>query len=153
MFLTPETTLLNLFISFPNKSIGTGSIDLLSKEGSVKVKIKKITREVLEKNMIAHHNYFKQYFTFFNFKILLFYNMKNTQLISVNELRETFINYFVENGHTKILSSPLIPSSDPSLLFTNSGMVQFKDIFMGNKRPTHSKVVTSQKCLRALRHF
>ena len=75
--------------------------------------------------------------------------MKNTQLISVNELRETFINYFVENGHTKILSSPLVPSSDPSLLFTNSGMVQFKDIFMGIKRPNYSKVVTSQKCLRA----
>ena len=75
--------------------------------------------------------------------------MKNTQLISVNELRETFINYFVENGHTKFLSSSLVPSSDPSLLFTNSGMVQFKDIFMGNKRPTSLRVVTSQKCLRA----
>ena len=49
-------------ISFPNKSIGTGSIDLLSKEGSIKVKFEKIALEVLEKNIVAHHNYFKQYF-------------------------------------------------------------------------------------------
>ncbi len=75
--------------------------------------------------------------------------MKNSQLITVNDIRETFINYFVENGHTKIPSSPLIPLSDPSLLFTNSGMVQFKDIFMGNEKPSSPRVVTSQRCLRA----
>jgi len=75
--------------------------------------------------------------------------MKNSQLISVKEIRETFINYFAENGHTKISSSPLIPLSDPSLLFTNSGMVQFKDIFMGNKQPNSPRAVTSQRCLRA----
>ena len=75
--------------------------------------------------------------------------MKKPQLITVNEIRETFINYFVENGHTKISSSSLIPSSDPSLLFTNSGMVQFKDIFMGKKNPISPRAVTSQRCLRA----
>ena len=72
-------------ISFPNKSIGTGSIDLLSKEGSIKVKFEKITLEVLEKNMIAHHNYFKQYFTFS--KIKNYFDVVNS-----GSFNEMFIN-------------------------------------------------------------
>ena len=72
-------------ISFPNKSIGTGSIDLLSKEGSIKVKFEKITLEVLEKNMIAHRNYFKQYFTFSKIKNYL-------DVVNSGSFNEIFIN-------------------------------------------------------------
>ncbi|OUW06441.1 MAG: alanine--tRNA ligase [Betaproteobacteria bacterium TMED156] len=75
--------------------------------------------------------------------------MKNSQLYSVNDIRETFINYFVEKGHTKIPSSTLVPLTDSSLLFTNSGMVQFKEIFMGNKNPASPRAVSAQRCLRA----
>ncbi len=72
-------------ISFPNKSIGTGSIDLLSKEGSIKVKFEKIALEVLEKNIVAHHNYFKQYFTFSKIKNYL-------DVVNSGSFNEMFIN-------------------------------------------------------------
>ncbi len=75
--------------------------------------------------------------------------MRITHLNSVNEIRKTFLNFFVEKGHRNVPSSSLIPSSDPSLLFTNSGMVQFKEIFMGNSEPLYPRAVTSQRCLRA----
>ena len=70
--------------------------------------------------------------------------------INTNEIRSTFFNFFTKNGHTKVESSPLVPLNDPSLLFTNAGMVQFKDIFIGSvKPPKIPRAVTSQKCLRA----
>ena len=64
-------------------------------------------------------------------------------------IRDTFRSYFKKNNHEVIESSSLIPASDKTLLFTNSGMVQFKDIFLGIKQPKFNRVVTCQKCIRA----
>ena len=72
--------------------------------------------------------------------------MKNMNL---SEIRNTFIQYFKKNSHKEIKSSNLVPDSDPTLLFTNSGMVQFKNIFTGVEKRDYDKAVTSQKCLRA----
>lgn len=65
------------------------------------------------------------------------------------EIRASFIQYFKDNGHTAVPSSGLIPKSDPSLLFTNAGMVQFKDIFLGNQACEYSRAASCQKCVRA----
>ncbi len=72
--------------------------------------------------------------------------MKNMNL---SEIRNTFIQYFKKNNHKEIKSSNLVPDNDPTLLFTNSGMVQFKNIFTGVEKREYNKAVTSQKCLRA----
>ncbi|MCI0528551.1 MAG: alanine--tRNA ligase, partial [Nitrospira sp.] len=66
-----------------------------------------------------------------------------------NEIREAFCNFFVQKGHTLVPSSPLIPLKDPSLLFTNAGMVQFKDVFLGKEARVYKRAVSSQKCMRA----
>ncbi|MDU1670361.1 MAG: alanine--tRNA ligase, partial [Bradyrhizobium sp.] len=67
----------------------------------------------------------------------------------VNEIRSTFLNFFAANGHEIVPSSPLVPRNDPTLMFTNAGMVQFKNVFTGvEKRPYH-RATTSQKCVRA----
>jgi alanyl-tRNA synthetase len=66
-----------------------------------------------------------------------------------SEIREAFCKFFVQNGHTLVPSSPLIPLKDPSLLFTNAGMVQFKDVFLGKETRTYRRAVSSQKCMRA----
>lgn len=70
-------------------------------------------------------------------------------LFSVSDIRSEFIKYFVENGHKHLDSSSLIPDNDPTLLFTNAGMVQFKDTFTGKKTLPFKRATTSQKCLRA----
>jgi len=67
----------------------------------------------------------------------------------VNEIRSTFINYFARNGHEAVPSSPLVPRNDPTLMFTNAGMVQFKNVFTGLETRPYSRAVTSQKCVRA----
>jgi alanyl-tRNA synthetase len=65
------------------------------------------------------------------------------------ELREKFLQYFERNGHTRVRSSPLVPGDDPTLLFTNAGMVQFKSVFLGEERRPYARATTSQKCVRA----
>lgn len=67
----------------------------------------------------------------------------------LNEIRSLFLSFFENKGHKILSSSPLVPHNDPSLMFTNSGMVQFKDIFLGNEQPQYSRATTSQKCVRA----
>ena len=66
-----------------------------------------------------------------------------------NELRRTFLDYFRERGHEVVPSSPLVPGDDPTLLFTNSGMVQFKDVFLGTERRAYTRATTAQRCVRA----
>jgi alanyl-tRNA synthetase len=67
----------------------------------------------------------------------------------VNEIRSTFLNFFARNGHEIVASSPLVPRNDPTLMFTNAGMVQFKNVFTGQEQRPYSRAVTSQKCVRA----
>ncbi len=68
---------------------------------------------------------------------------------TVNQIRSTFLNYFEKNGHKVVPSSPLVPDNDPTLMFTNSGMVQFKNILAGNETREYTRATTSQKSVRA----
>ena len=68
---------------------------------------------------------------------------------TVNDIRRAFLDYFAANGHEIVASSPLVPRNDPTLMFTNAGMVQFKNVFTGNETRPYSRAVTSQKCVRA----
>src|SRR4051812_33268148 len=67
----------------------------------------------------------------------------------VNDIRSGFLDYFVNNGHEAVASSPLVPRNDPTLMFTNAGMVQFKNVFTGLEKRPYSRAVTAQKCVRA----
>ncbi len=69
--------------------------------------------------------------------------------MKTTEIRQRFIRYFRNQGHQEVPSSPLIPGNDPTLLFTNSGMVQFKDLFLGEETRDYQRAVTSQRCVRA----
>ena len=69
-------------------------------------------------------------------------------MISAAEIRRSFLDFFAQQGHQIVPSSPLIPKDDPSLLFTNAGMVQFKKLFLGQEQRPYQRAVTSQKCLR-----
>ena len=66
-----------------------------------------------------------------------------------SDIRQAFLDYFAANGHEIVPSSPLVPHNDPTLLFTNAGMVQFKNVFTGVETRSFSRAVTSQKCVRA----
>lgn len=66
-----------------------------------------------------------------------------------NEVRSIFLNYFAKQGHKIVKSSPLLPANDPTLLFTNAGMNQFKDVFLGVEKRDYKRATTSQKCVRA----
>jgi alanyl-tRNA synthetase len=70
-------------------------------------------------------------------------------MTSVNDIRSMFLDYFVRNGHAEVASSPLVPQNDPTLMFTNSGMVQFKNVFTGLENRDYTRAVSSQKCVRA----
>src|ERR1700704_522637 len=65
------------------------------------------------------------------------------------DIRRTFLDYFAARGHTIVPSAPLVPANDPTLLFTNSGMVQFKDVFLGKETRTYVRAADVQRCLRA----
>ena len=67
----------------------------------------------------------------------------------VNEIRSKFLDFFAENGHEIVPSSPLVPRNDPTLMFTNAGMVQFKNVFTGVEKRPYQRATTSQKCVRA----
>ncbi|WP_458071805.1 alanine--tRNA ligase [Rhodanobacter sp. BL-MT-08] len=69
--------------------------------------------------------------------------------MKTSEIRSTFLDYFRSKGHTIVPSSSLVPSSDPTLLFTNSGMVQFKNVFLGSEKPGYVRAADVQRCLRA----
>ncbi len=65
------------------------------------------------------------------------------------EIRQGFLDFFKDRGHQIVVSSPLVPGNDPTLLFTNAGMVQFKDVFLGADKRAYSTATTSQRCVRA----
>jgi len=69
--------------------------------------------------------------------------------MNTKEIRKKFIDYFVSKGHAHVPSSSLVPANDPTLLFTNAGMNQFKDVFLGNEKRPYHRAVTAQKCVRA----
>ena len=66
-----------------------------------------------------------------------------------SEIRQRFLDFFARNGHQIVASSPLVPGNDPTLLFTNAGMVQFKDVFLGQDKRAYNRATTSQRCVRA----
>src|SRR5436309_5111684 len=66
-----------------------------------------------------------------------------------NEIRQRFLDYFAARGHRPVKGSPLVPANDDTLLFTNAGMVQFKDVFLGLEQREYKRATTSQKCVRA----
>ncbi|CAA7615846.1 alanyl-tRNA synthetase [Candidatus Terasakiella magnetica] len=68
---------------------------------------------------------------------------------TANDIRRTFLDFFAKNGHTTVASSPLVPRNDPTLMFTNAGMVQFKNVFTGIEKRDYVRATTSQKCVRA----
>jgi len=69
--------------------------------------------------------------------------------MKTRDIRKQFLDYFAENGHEVVQSSPLVPHNDPTLLFTNAGMVQFKDVFLGQEKRPYNRAVTAQRCVRA----
>ena len=70
-------------------------------------------------------------------------------MLTTNDIRARFLRYFEEHGHHIVSSSSLIPHNDPTLLFTNAGMNQFKDCFLGNEKRAYVRAATAQKCVRA----
>src|SRR5712691_10342273 len=71
------------------------------------------------------------------------------EYMSRRDIRRRFLDFFAKNGHEIVPSSPLVPANDPTLLFTNAGMVQFKDVFLGNETRPYKRAATSQKVMRA----
>src|SRR6201986_2267793 len=70
-------------------------------------------------------------------------------MTGVNEIRSAFLGYFAREGHDIVPSSPLVPRNDPTLMFTNAGMVQFKNVFTGLEKRPYVRATTAQKCVRA----
>src|ERR687894_605959 len=70
-------------------------------------------------------------------------------MMTGNEIREAFLKFFERHGHQRVRSSPLLPANDPTLLFANAGMNQFKDVFLGLEQRDYRRAASSQKCLRA----
>jgi len=70
--------------------------------------------------------------------------------MTTSEIRQKFLDYFAANQHKIVDSSSLVPGNDPTLLFTNAGMVQFKDLFLGTEKRDYRRATTSQRCVRAV---
>src|SRR5512144_1439942 len=70
-------------------------------------------------------------------------------MLTGSQVRRKFLDFFVQKGHKEVHSSALLPANDPTLLFINAGMNQFKDVFLGLEKRDYKRAVTSQKCLRA----
>ena len=68
---------------------------------------------------------------------------------SAAQIRRDFLDFFVQRGHREVPSAPVFPQDDPTLLFTNAGMNQFKDVFLGAEKRAYTRAATSQKCVRA----
>ena len=75
--------------------------------------------------------------------------VQNLSMQTTNDIRATFLDYFARHGHEVVPSSPLVPRNDPTLLFTNAGMVQFKSLFTGLEKRSYQRAATAQKCVRA----
>src|SRR5512139_1244186 len=76
-------------------------------------------------------------------------NHSHMKKLTGNEIRQMFIDFFVEHNHTFVPSASLVPGSDATLLFTNAGMVQFKDVFLGTEKRSYTRAASSQRCVRA----
>ena len=70
-------------------------------------------------------------------------------MTSTNDVRRSFLDFFEKNGHARVPSAPLVPHNDPTLMFTNAGMVPFKNVFTGLEKRPYSTATSSQKCVRA----
>ena len=75
--------------------------------------------------------------------------MTTPKRLSSAALRALYLQFFRERGHQVVPSSSLVPGNDPTLLFTNAGMVQFKDVFLGKEKRSYSRATSSQRCVRA----
>ena len=75
------------------------------------------------------------------------------QPVTTDRIRTDFLEFFRSKGHTVVPSSPLVPGNDPTLLFTNAGMVQFKDVFLGAEKRSYNRATSSQRCVRAATRF
>src|SRR6202166_3693979 len=71
------------------------------------------------------------------------------EMNGVSEIRSAFLDFFKKNEHETVASSPLLPQNDPTLMFTNAGMVQFKNLFTGLEKRAYTRAATAQKCVRA----
>src|ERR1700751_3399723 len=71
-------------------------------------------------------------------------------MLKGSEIRRKFLDFFIQKGHREVHSSSLVPHNDPTLLFTNAGMNQFKDVFLGLEKRDYNKTTSSQKCVRAV---
>ena len=75
--------------------------------------------------------------------------MNNKNILSEKEIRKQFLDFFATKGHEIVSSSSLVPQDDPTLLFTNAGMNQFKEIFLGIEKKSYQRATSSQRCVRA----
>ena len=75
--------------------------------------------------------------------------MNNKNILSEKEIRKQFLDFFATKGHEIVSSSSLVPQDDPTLLFTNAGMNQFKEVFLGIEKKSYKRATSSQRCVRA----
>src|SRR5450755_3480607 len=83
-------------------------------------------------------------------KPIIVYRLEfEVSMLTGSDIRRKFLDFFIQKGHREVHSSSLVPANDPTLLFTNAGMNQFKDVFLGLEKRDYSRATTSQKCVRA----